>query len=406
MLFSMKRNGGIETNPVSCGQAATPTHMRRVNEKRLLECLTRLRTASRATLAKAAGLSQPTAGKIIHHFLELGILREIGTDAERGSRKKGKTTQKKLGRPGRLLEFDAKTPRFIGVHLDVRETALTMLPFSPFVQPDWSIRFPTTNSPQSWLEQLLQHRPKRTPHSIWAVAISVPGIVDEAAGKVLFSPNLHWTERTDLIGLLKKVWRLPVYLVQEIRALALGHLKTEGEGEDFLLVDVGEGLGGAIVLNGGLYPNSLPLSGELGHTPVPGNPRPCGCGGTGCLETLLSRRGLLQSFAIANDRKKVDWPELVAALKGKELPPWLISTLDAAGTVIAGALNILGIRKVVVTGCINDLPDAVHEVLFSAIRRGAMWARFGEILYQPAPRRRAAGLIAVCMDKWLENNQR
>ena len=34
-------------------------------------------------------------------------------------------------------------------------------------------------------------------------------------------------------------------LVQEIRALALGHLTAEPGGEDFLLVDFGEGVGGA-----------------------------------------------------------------------------------------------------------------------------------------------------------------
>ena len=71
----------------------------------------------------------------------------------------------------------------------------------------------------------------------------------------------------------------PVLLVQEIRALALGHLTADPAAQDFLLVDFGEGVGGAIVLEGKLYSPSTPLSGELGHTPVPGNRRLCGCGG-------------------------------------------------------------------------------------------------------------------------------
>ncbi len=56
--------------------------------------------------------------------------------------------------------------------------------------------------------------------------------------------------------------------------------------EDFLLVDFGEGVGGAIIVEGKPLANPLPISGEIGHTPVPGNRRPCGCGAVGCMETL------------------------------------------------------------------------------------------------------------------------
>jgi len=60
---------------------------------------------------------------------------------------------------------------------------------------------------------------------------------------VLFSPNLHWTESVDLVGLIQRVWKLPVAMVQEERALALGHRFVNEETEDFLLVDFGEGVG-------------------------------------------------------------------------------------------------------------------------------------------------------------------
>ena len=85
--------------------------------------------------------------------------------------------------------------------------------------------------------------------------ISVPGIVDEPAAKVIFSPNLHWLESAPLPRLVRQVWDLPVVLVQEIRALASGHLAVEPIREDFFLVDFGQGVGGALVLDGQLYPH-------------------------------------------------------------------------------------------------------------------------------------------------------
>jgi len=40
--------------------------------------------------------------------------------------------------------------------------------------------------------------------------VSVPGIVDEKHGRVLFSPNLHWTESANLAELIQGVWDAPV----------------------------------------------------------------------------------------------------------------------------------------------------------------------------------------------------
>jgi len=64
---------------------------------------------------------------------------------------------------------------------------------------------------------------------------------------------------------------------------------------------------------GRLYSGPLPLSGELGHTPVLGNNRLCGCGATGCIETLISRKGLIAS-AQEHLQEPVSWPRLLNLL--------------------------------------------------------------------------------------------
>jgi predicted NBD/HSP70 family sugar kinase len=79
--------------------------------------------------------------------------------------------------------------------------------------------------------------------------------------------------------------------------------------------------------------------------------------------------------------------------------PWLQEALEAVAAVLAGALNVLGLRRVVVTGSLTELPPRVMEHLSDAIRRGAMWARFGEVKVVAAPRRRTAGLVAVALDR-------
>ena len=235
--------------------------------------------------------------------------------------------------------------------------------------------------------------------NLWGVLVSVPGIVDENSGRVLFSPNLHWTEQANIAKLLQTIWPVPMRLVQEEWALALGHQFVEAVDEDFLLVDFGAGVGGAVILGGKLYANPLPLSGELGHTPVRGNARECGCGAVGCVETLVSRKGLLQSLVESQGKEPAQWADLAEHIKAKGVKPWLATTLEDTAVVIAGALNVLGLRRVIVTGSLVELPPAVMEYLRGAVIQGSMWARFGEVLVQSAPRRRTAGLVAVGIDR-------
>jgi predicted NBD/HSP70 family sugar kinase len=137
----------------------------------------------------------------------------------------------------------------------------------------------------------------------------------------------------------------------------------------------------------------------LGHTPIVGNDRRCGCGAIGCLETLTSYHGLLASFAASSPKAARTWEALSSSIAEQGIAPWLAKTLDTAAAVIAGALNVLGVRRVVITGALVELPDEVFSGLSTAIARGILWARFGQVKIEKAPRRRNAGLVAAGLDR-------
>jgi predicted NBD/HSP70 family sugar kinase len=298
-----------------------------------------------------------------------------------------------------LLRLDAARPRFLAVHLGVSETLLAALPVAIRSEDHWVARFQTPGSVDEWIEELRVAAEPLLQKDLWGVLVSVPGIVDERVGRVVFSPNLQWTSNIDLQELIRRVWDLPVLLVQEERALALGHHAAVPEHEDFLLVDFGEGVGGAAVVAGKIYSSPLPISGELGHTPVLGNWRPCGCGAAGCVETLVSTRGLVQSFALASPNESPTWSGFVCHIAEHGVTPWLAEALNAAGVVIAGALNAFGLGRVVFTGSLTELAPEVIEHLAQTVQQGTMWARFGQVECLAAVRRRSAGLVAVGIDR-------
>jgi predicted NBD/HSP70 family sugar kinase len=376
-----------------------PASMGLLNRRALIRQLQKTGLASRASLARSLGMSQPTAGKIVDELLVEKILEEVEPPETRGH------GAVQLGRPGRQLQLNRSQSSFLGIQLGIQNTQLVELPLGATDDNDWQASFNVpSNALQpavAWERELRAASKKFRAKQFPCVLLSVPGVVDEAAKRVLFSPNIHWSEGIDLPVIVRRVWDAPVLLVQEERALALGHHASNPEHEDFLLVDFGDGVGGAIIVGGKPLASPLPISGELGHTPVLGNRRKCGCGATGCVETLVSIRGLVESFSAACPRQKKNWAALKQHLAENGVEPWLAQELNAVAVVIAGSLNVLGLRRVVITGALMELVPAVVEHLSDAIKKGAMWARFGEVECVAAPRRRTAGLVAVGIDRFI-----
>ncbi|HEY1662461.1 MAG TPA: ROK family protein [Verrucomicrobiae bacterium] len=369
-----------------------PSQMGRHNKRTLLEHLRRSGTASRAGLAKSLGLSQPTVGKIADELLELGVFEEADQLAVTG-------VNSRVGRPARMLFLNRSKVRFLGLQLGVEWTRVALLPLGATEESSCSVEFKTPGNAGGWIQQLRKAADKIPQKTFWGILVSIPGLVDERSGEVIYSPNLHWTEKLKMDSFLQGIWRAPVILIQEERALALGQYAVDPGERDFLLVDFAEGVGGAVMIGGKLYSHPLPISGELGHTPVTGNDRRCGCGAIGCLETLSSTRGLLKSFAAASPKSPRSWEAFSKSIAARGIAPWLAQTLDATAAVIAGALNVLGVRNVIITGTMTELPPAVFAHLSAAIVKGTLWGRFGEVSVRTAPRRRYTGLVAAGLDR-------
>jgi predicted NBD/HSP70 family sugar kinase len=375
--------------------------MRRMNERAIVRHVQQVRSSTRAECAKALGLSQPTVGKIVDELLADHILEEVQlADGQRVAGQENEASR--LGRPGRILRMDQRHPTLGLVQLGVTHTRVAAVPVGVLAEEAWDAAFRTAQSPQRWQKDLESVvRKLRDRVELRGVLVSAPGVVDESAGRVLLSPNLHWADTADLSGICETVWGAPTMLVQEIRALALGQLAADPERDSFLLVDFGSGVGAAAVVRARLQSGPIMPGGELGHTPVQGNRRPCGCGAVGCVETLVSRNGLVASLREHQRNESADWPALTDAVRTGRLPAWLTRSLDAAATVIAGTLNVLGLTRVVVTGSLTELPPTVMKYLSDAIVRSTLWARFGDVVCEAAPRRRMRGLAAAAIDRLL-----
>ena len=128
--------------------------MGRLNKRALIRQLQKAGVASRAELARALGMSQPTAGKIVDELLAVQVLEEIEPTAGSGD---GAAS---LGRPGRQLRLNCSQPSFLGIQLGIAETQLVELTFGAADEDHWQISFPSapsaTDPAAAWEQELRQ----------------------------------------------------------------------------------------------------------------------------------------------------------------------------------------------------------------------------------------------------------
>src|SRR6187402_745483 len=172
---------------------AVPSSLRLTNQARLVDQLLQRGVATRAELAKAGGMSQPTAGKIIDELAAAGVVEELSGASEVAR------SRTSLGRPGKQLRLAQSPARLVIVELGVERTRLAAVPAALPDDEHWDAEFKTPATEAGWRQRLLQHAAALSIRRPWGVMVSVPGLVDEVSGKVLLCPNLHWCERADLV---------------------------------------------------------------------------------------------------------------------------------------------------------------------------------------------------------------
>ena len=124
------------------------------------------------------------------------------------------------------------------------------------------------------------------------VGVAMPGLIERDTGHILFSPDFGWSD-IPLQSWLQSRLSYPVLVENANRALALAESGWRGDGGEsgthtVLCVNIGHGIGAALMQNNQLYYGSSGTSGELGHITVCKDGPLCACGNSGCLEAVAS----------------------------------------------------------------------------------------------------------------------
>jgi glucokinase len=111
---------------------------------------------------------------------------------------------------------------------------------------------------------------------------------------VLFAPHLPW-HGEEVVARLTMAWGVPVTMDNDANCTALAE-RAYGAARDAsstVVVNLGTGIGGAILLGGELWRGAGGMAGEFGHQQVVPDGRPCQCGRHGCWEQYCSGNALV-----------------------------------------------------------------------------------------------------------------
>jgi predicted NBD/HSP70 family sugar kinase len=216
-----------------------------------------------------------------------------------------------------------------------------------------------------------------------AIGITHSGVIDPQAGEIVFWPMVAGWDHTPLRQIIERAHGLPTFFVGDsTRAMAITEERFgQSKGlRNFVLINVGRGIGSAIYSNGLLHLGRDGLAGELGHTTVAENGDACSCGNRGCLELYSSAsaivgkaRSELQAGVTSSltsegsrDLEQLSLEDIVAAAKIHDrLSERILSDAGLClGTALASVVNLFNPEKVILAGVV---PRVAGEIILGPL---------------------------------------
>jgi len=275
------------TSPRIAPRKVSGRLMQQANRAMVLNLIRADTALSRAVIARNTGLSPATVSAIVDHLLEEELVREESA-----------VITGNVGRRPVSLRFNPSARVALGIDLDVREITAAIVDMAGTVGEVAHAKVPVGATPEVAIELMagLADRilAQERPDSVLGVGVAFPGMISWPDGHCLFSPNLGWHD-VPFKAMLESRLSLPVFADNEVRSVALAEYEfgVARNARSAVFVDVGFGVGGAVIIDGSVYRGMHGTAGEIGHNTMDLGGPLCGCGNRGCLEVFTSANGLV-----------------------------------------------------------------------------------------------------------------
>lgn len=339
---------------------ATHQQTKQHNRDLVLRTLFSHELISRAEIARITNLTRTTVSEVVSGLLKEGLVDEVGRGESLG------------GKSPILLSIVPDARYLIGLNLGQDKFIGAIVNLRGEIKETVEIKVNDSdgNNALELIYQILDELIRKGVKPIVGIGVGTPGLVNTREGVIVNAVNLAWKD-LPLAGLLEKKYEIPVSILNDSQATAIGEYVYGGEheaDENLIVVNIQHGIGAGILVNGRLFQGDGGGAGEIGHIVVQEDGLKCRCGKFGCLETVAGARALINQVGVSSFEQVV--AEFLAKRNGTEK---IVTTAGKyLGISLANLIGILNIQKIVLTGDMIQLGEVWFEAVKSSIRQASL----------------------------------
>ncbi len=359
------------------------TFLRSYNIKKVRSILRDLESCSRVELSERANLDKKTITNIINEMLANGEVKAISK------------SNSGVGRPKENLALNGEFSYNIGLDIGGTHISGVILDYAGEVICDHNIDIESMHSDilmqlcDLIIEELLR-KSGFSINQINKIGLAFPGYIDSKTGEAKLAENIQGWRNLPLAELFHSKYSKEILVDDCSRLMALAELRY-GAGRninDFIVFDLGLGIGCGIVINGKLFYGAMGMSGEVGHTIVKVDGPTCTCGRNGCIESIASgwalskfavellksnQSSLLYEATNKNTKTPTVKEIILAAKLGDQKCSQLLKN---AGRYIAigiiNAISILNPSKIIIGGRSIQSNDIMFSEIVNTVKKEAI----------------------------------
>lgn len=210
------------------------------------------------------------------------------------------------------------------------------------------------------------------------IGIGSAGRIDNESGIVVYATdNLPGWSGINLRKMVEERYGLPVEVENDVNAAALGEkwLGAARNAQNFVMLTIGTGLGGAVVIEDKLVRGKHFSAGEFGHVILYPGGRQCNCGLRGCAEQYISGTALYKRYNELSFKDKLNGAkEVFDLLSKKDLTARKVldEFLDSLEIFMINLINSIDVEKYIFGGGLMASERIWWEVFLRRIQ-GKAW---------------------------------
>jgi glucokinase-like ROK family protein len=366
---------------------ASNVELKKIFQKNsIIEYLYRLGPTSNPEIARYTKMSSPTITKLIQELIDLDIVRDMGIGESIGGRKPN------------LFGINPNARYIVGIDLDCRMVKIGIFNLANEAVSDIITYFGNVKDKNVMFDELFRRLDQLFDNSnldrskFLGIGVSIPGLINSKTGQTYVDLRIN---DKSLEENFEERYKLPTVIDSDSRVMAIGeqafgYAKNK---KDVLCLNICDGVGLGMILNGIVYRGKSGLAGEFGHINVMKDGNLCTCGKYGCLETVASGGALIEQAQngikkgqeslikelVKGDLDEIHVADIIEAVnKGDLFAIEIINKLgNFLGEALASLVHIFNPEMIIIGGkvalagdyLINPIENNLNKYTISHIKK-------------------------------------